>query len=54
MSGCPSSPEDEEFNMALHTEIARELTGTGNTGEREKGGGEEVKVLENERVRNRE
>ena len=28
-----SVPEDEEFNMALQTEIASELTGTGNTEE---------------------
>ena len=28
-----SVPEDEEFKMALQTEIASELTGTGNTEE---------------------
>ena len=32
MSMCVcSSPEEDEFRMALHTLMARELTGTGNT-----------------------
>ena len=36
-----SVPEEEEFNMELHTLIARELTGTGNTGRERKGEKEE-------------
>ena len=30
LSVCPS-PEEDELRMALHTLMARELTGTGNT-----------------------
>ena len=40
MLWCGVLPDDDELRIALHTLIARELTGTGNTTRQEKKKGE--------------